>query len=75
MGMMDSGTVACTSCHGPEGRGGRLQMMMQTFDAPDIRYKTLTSEGMAHGHDGQTWLLLVDTPQQPAELRLRDEIV
>jgi hypothetical protein len=24
-------------------------MMMQSFDAPDIRYKTLTSEGMAHG--------------------------
>jgi len=30
---------------------------------------------VAHGHDGQTWLSLVDTPQQPAELRLRDEIV
>jgi len=25
---------------------------------------------VAHGHDGQTWLSLVDTPQQPADMRL-----
>jgi cytochrome c oxidase subunit II len=49
MGMMGSGAVACASCHGPDGRGGQVQMMMQTFDAPDIRYRTLTSEGMSHG--------------------------
>ena len=29
---------------------------------------------VAHGHDGQTWFSLVDTPQQPADARLRVKI-
>ena len=27
-----------------------------------------------HGHDGQTWLSLVDTPQQPADMKLAAKI-
>ena len=29
---------------------------------------------VAHGHDGQTWLSLVDTPQQPADMKLAAKI-
>ena len=29
---------------------------------------------VVHGHDEQTWLSLVDTPQQPADMRLAAEI-
>ncbi len=47
MGMM-GGMMACVTCHGPDGRGGRVRMMMTTFVAPDIRYKTLTAERMEH---------------------------
>jgi mono/diheme cytochrome c family protein len=46
MGMMGNGMVACAGCHGPDGRGGHVQLMMRAFDAPDIRYKALTSEQM-----------------------------
>ncbi len=52
MGPMGGGMMACVSCHGPDGRGGRVRMMMGSFVAPDIRYKTLTTaehtEGEAH---------------------------
>ena len=48
MGMMGSGALECASCHGPDGRGGQVQMMMRSFVAPDIRYKVLTAEEMAH---------------------------
>lgn len=43
MGMMANGMMTCAFCHGSDGRGGQVQMMMRTFEAPDIRYKTLTS--------------------------------
>lgn len=46
--MMD-GSMACVDCHGPDGRGGRVQMMMATFTAPDIRWETLTAAD--HGHE------------------------
>ena len=29
---------------------------------------------VAHGHDGQTWLSQVDTPQQPADMKLAAKI-
>ena len=29
---------------------------------------------VAHGHNGQTWLSLVDTPQQPADMKLAAKI-
>ncbi|MFX1411568.1 MAG: c-type cytochrome [Promethearchaeota archaeon] len=43
MGMMGQGRLACVTCHGPDGRGGRVRMMMRTVEVPDIRYRTLTS--------------------------------
>jgi len=46
--MMGRGALTCASCHGPDGRGGTVRMMMETFVAPDIRYKTLTAEKMEH---------------------------
>jgi mono/diheme cytochrome c family protein len=36
--------VACVSCHGPEGKGGRVNMMMWSFNAPDITWDKLTQE-------------------------------
>lgn len=42
MHQMQPGMMACVNCHGPEGRGGTVTMMMGTFEAPDIRYSTLT---------------------------------
>jgi len=36
------GMMACVTCHGSDGRGGPVTMMMGTFEAPDIRYHTLT---------------------------------
>lgn len=50
MGQMAMATpmMACADCHGPNGRGGTVQMMMGSFEAPDIRYKTLTTEEMEH---------------------------
>jgi hypothetical protein len=41
--MPSSGMLACANCHGPEGRGGRITMMMETFQVPDIRYGNLTA--------------------------------
>ncbi len=37
------GMLSCATCHGADGKGGRGAMMMWTFDAPDIRYSTLTT--------------------------------
>lgn len=42
MRMQHQGMMTCATCHGPEGRGGRVTMMMGTFEAPDIRHSTLT---------------------------------
>jgi mono/diheme cytochrome c family protein len=49
MHQMHSGRMACADCHGPEGRGGTITVMMDTFDAPDIRYSTLTADEHEHG--------------------------
>jgi hypothetical protein len=48
-GMMSGSFLTCASCHGPEARGGVHVMHMQTMDAPDIRYVTLSSEEGEHG--------------------------
>jgi cytochrome c oxidase subunit 2 len=45
------GMMACANCHGPDGRGGRVRMMMGSFVAPDIRYKTLTAAEHAEGEE------------------------
>jgi len=39
-GMMG---FACADCHGADGRGRRVRLMMGTFQTPDIRYSTLTT--------------------------------
>jgi cytochrome c oxidase subunit II len=51
MHRMPSGRMACADCHGADGRGGVVRMMMSSFDAPDIRYSTLAREehGDVHG--------------------------
>lgn len=46
--MMMGGAMACADCHGSDGRGGRVRMMMAMSTAPDIRYATLTAA--EHGH-------------------------
>jgi mono/diheme cytochrome c family protein len=48
MGRMRGSRWSCASCHGPDGRGGDVQMMMRVIEVPDIRYETLTSQE----HDG-----------------------
>ena len=47
---MGFASLACVTCHGPDGKGGQVRMMMSSFTAPDIRYSTLTavSQGMDH---------------------------
>ena len=42
-GMMQS-QLACVNCHGPKGHGGRVTIMMQTFDVPNISWPTLTGQ-------------------------------
>lgn len=51
-GGMMAGMLACADCHGPDGRGGRVRMMMQSFQAADIRWETLTGEHGDHDRDG-----------------------
>ena len=41
--------IACADCHGPEGKGGRVSMMMQSFDVPDITWSHLTEEEHEEG--------------------------
>lgn len=49
MGMMTmhGGMMSCATCHGANGKGGSGRMMMWIYEAPDIRYSTLATEG--HG--------------------------
>jgi len=49
MGRMRGSRLTCASCHGPDGRGGEIQMMMRVIEVPDIRYETLIS-GEHGGH-------------------------
>jgi mono/diheme cytochrome c family protein len=44
--MMHS--ITCANCHGPEGKGGRVNMMMSYFDSPNITWHVLTQE---EGHN------------------------
>lgn len=39
-GGMMGGHMTYVDCHGSEGRGGRVRMMMASYTAPDIRYTT-----------------------------------
>jgi cytochrome c oxidase subunit 2 len=40
--------IACVNCHGPEGQGGTVYMMMQRFDVPNITWPMLTAPGQDH---------------------------
>jgi mono/diheme cytochrome c family protein len=44
-GMM---TLACVNCHGAEGRGGTINLMMQTFEVPNITWPKLTGPHTSH---------------------------
>jgi hypothetical protein len=37
-------TITCANCHGQDGKGGRVHMMMWNFNVPDIRWEHLTEE-------------------------------
>ena len=37
-------TIACVNCHGADGKGGRVNMMMWSFETPDINWDNLTAE-------------------------------
>ncbi|MBN2075182.1 MAG: c-type cytochrome [Dehalococcoidales bacterium] len=39
--MMHS--ITCANCHGADGKGGRVNMMMWSFETPDITWERLTS--------------------------------
>ncbi len=49
--MMHS--ITCANCHGPEGRGGRVTMMMSYFDAPNITWDVLTREAEHEDEPGE----------------------
>ncbi|HWR26375.1 MAG TPA: cytochrome c [candidate division Zixibacteria bacterium] len=47
---LGGGAVSCARCHGEDGKGMSGMFMMWKFEAPDIRYSTLTETG--HGGHG-----------------------
>lgn len=58
--VMASPMMTCADCHGTDGRGGSVQMMTHaparsagvgSFQAPDIRYRTLTAAEHEAGHE------------------------
>ena len=46
--MMMQAALACVNCHGPEGHGGTVYFMMQSFDIPNITWPDLTGPHMDH---------------------------
>jgi len=49
---MMRGQMACVDCHGENGEGGTLNMMMMgTFDVPNIKYAHLTEEEHSEGEE------------------------
>jgi len=50
--MMHS--ITCANCHGPEGKGGRVSMMMSYFDVPNITWHVLTQEEGHQEEPGET---------------------
>jgi hypothetical protein len=52
-GMMMGSYLTCAACHGPEARGGTHYMHMWVMEAPDIRYKALSSEAGEHAEEGE----------------------
>jgi mono/diheme cytochrome c family protein len=50
-GFMMMHRIACVTCHGEDGKGGRVAMMMWTIDVPDITWNHLTEE--EHGDEAE----------------------
>ncbi len=59
-GFMMMNRIACVTCHGEDGKGGSVAMMMQTIDVPDITGHHLTEENLKRaitdgiGHNGES---------------------
>jgi cytochrome c oxidase subunit 2 len=68
--MMGNGRLACASCHGPNGRGGKHSMgMMQVMDAKDIRWSVLQDE-----FDAEKFRLAVTKGQDPDGTQLNTDM-
>lgn len=79
-------TISCVNCHGPEGEGGRVNMMMSYFDSPNITWHALTQEedhkeepnqGEHEEHPPYTEVTLkraITEGVDPADERLDDEM-
>ncbi len=68
--MMMEGQLACVSCHGPSGKGGRHNMgMMQVMDAKDIRWSVLQDE-----FDAEKFRLAVVEGQDPDGTQLNSDM-
>jgi hypothetical protein len=69
-GWMMGGQLACVTCHGPNGRGGKHNMgMMQVMDAKDIRWKVLHPE-----FDAEKFRLAVIKGQDPDGTQLKPDM-
>jgi cytochrome c553 len=51
MHRMQGGMLGCAACHGEDGSGGRVRMMMATVVAPDIRWSHLTDAEHEDEHE------------------------
>ncbi len=68
--MMMGGHMACASCHGPNGQGGKHSMgMTQVMDSKDIRWLTLKSE-----FDAEEFRLTVVKGQDPDGTQLKTDM-
>jgi hypothetical protein len=68
--MGEGGHMACASCHGPDGRGGKHSMgMMQVMDAKDIRWSALEGE-----FDAEKFRLAVVEGQDPDGTQLSTDM-
>ena len=68
--MMMGGQLACVSCHGPNGRGGKHNMgMTQVMDAKDIRWSVLQPE-----FDAEKFRLAVVKGQDPDGTQLKPDM-
>ena len=68
--MMMGGRLACVSCHGPDGRGGKHSMgMMQVMDSKDIRWSALTPE-----FNAEKFKLAVTKGQDPDGSQLKADM-
>lgn len=68
--MMMGGRMACVSCHGANGQGGKHSMgMMQVMESKDIRWSALKSE-----FDTESFRLAVVKGQDPDGTQLSTDM-